>query len=268
LLMPGLDATTLGPYAERLRQAMRKSLREARVHSTWAIPNLAYEEATLAFVDTALLSNRSAAFLAAFLPFAVRIAALGAHNSFLQTVIKLTAPGVPDIYQGAELWDLSMVDPDNRRPVDYARRQLLLDEVDIALKLDRRAAMRGYFARWQDARFKLAALTTLLRYRQQSAELFSAGDYQSLEAHGTQAECVCAYARQNGDQVLLSLTALFPYRLQSRGFDADSVIMLPANLQGRAWRDLLSGRELTVHDGCLSAQAVFSELPAAVLIPH
>src|SRR6202142_2351846 len=96
------ESTTLQPYAERLRQTMRKSLREARVHSTWAIPNLDYEEATLAFVDTALLSNRSAVFLAAFLPFAGRVAALGAHNSLLQTVIKLTAPGVPDIYQGAE----------------------------------------------------------------------------------------------------------------------------------------------------------------------
>jgi (1->4)-alpha-D-glucan 1-alpha-D-glucosylmutase len=263
-----LEATTLQPYAERLRQTMRKSLREARVHSTWAIPNLAYEEATLAFVDTALLSNRSAVFLAAFLPFAGRIAALGAHNSLLQTVIKLTVPGVPDIYQGAELWDLSMVDPDNRRPVDYAQRRRLLDEVDTALKLDRRAAMRGFFTSWQDARFKLAALTTLLQYRRQSAELFAAGNYQNLETQGTQAECVCAFARQHGDQVLLCLTARFPSRLQSRSFDADSTIALPENLQGHPWWDLLSGRELSAHDGSLSAQAVFSDLPAAVLIRH
>ncbi|MGO9991973.1 MAG: malto-oligosyltrehalose synthase [Steroidobacteraceae bacterium] len=267
LLRPeGLDATMLQPYAERLRQTMRKSLREARVHSTWAIPNLAYEEATLAFVDTALLSNRAAMFLATFLPFAGRIAALGAHNSLLQTVIKLTAPGMPDIYQGTELWDLSMVDPDNRRPVDYAQRQRLLDEVDIALERDRRAAMRGFFASWQDARFKLATLTTLLQYRRQSAELFAAGSYQDLETQGTQAECVCAFARQYEEQVLLSLTARFPCRLESRGFDADSTIALPENLQGHAWRDLLSGREFTVHDGCLSSQAVFSDLPAAVLI--
>jgi (1->4)-alpha-D-glucan 1-alpha-D-glucosylmutase len=267
LLLPDrLDANTVEPYAQRLRQTMRKSLREARVHSTWAIPNLIYEEATLAFVDTALLSNRSAVFFATFLPFAGRIAALGAHNSLLQTVIKLTAPGVPDIYQGAELWDLSMVDPDNRRPVDYALRQRLLEELDIALKLDRRVAMRNYFASWQDARFKLATLTILLKYRRQSPELFAAGDYQILEAHGTQAECVCAFARQYGEQVLLSLTARFPYRLENRSFDADSTIALPENLQDYAWRDLLSGRELTAHDGCLSSQAVFSDLPAAVLI--
>lgn len=264
-----LESTALQSYAERLRQSMRKSLREARVQSNWAVPNIAYEEAARAFVDTALLSNRSAAFLAVFLPFVVRVAALGAHNSLLQTVIKLTAPGVPDIYQGAELWDLSMVDPDNRRAVDFAQRQRLLDEVESELKLDRRSAMRCFFANWQDARFKLAALTTLLQYRQQVAELFASGDYQNLEAHGTQAECICAFARQHGDQVLLCLTARFPSRLESRSFDLDSTIALPGNLQGHhAWWDLLSGRELTAMNGCLSAQAVFSDLPAAVLIRH
>jgi (1->4)-alpha-D-glucan 1-alpha-D-glucosylmutase len=263
-----LDATALRPYAERLRQTMVKSLREARVHSTWAVPKPAYEEATLAFVDTALLSNRSTAFVTAILPYAVRIAALGAHNSLLQTVIKLTAPGVPDIYQGAELWDLSMVDPDNRQPVDYAHRQRVLDEIDFALKRDRRAAMRGFFQSWQDARFKLATLTTLLRYRQQSEELFAAGDYQKLDARGAQAECVCAFARQYGEQVLLSLTARFPYRLEQRGFGADSTIGLPENLQGHVWWDLLSGQEFTAQDGCLSTQAVFGNLPAAVLVPR
>ncbi len=263
-----LESPTLQAYAERLRQTMRKSLREARVHSNWAIPNLAYEEATLALVDTALLSNRSGVFLAAFLPFAARVAAFGAHNSLLQTVIKFTAPGVPDIYQGAELWDRSMGDPDNRRQVDYARRLRLLDEVETGRELDRRAAMRGYFANWQDARIKLAVSTTLLQYRRRSAELFASGNYQNLEAHGTQAGCVCAFARQHGDRVLLCLTARFPSRLESRSFDADSTIALPEHLQGHAWWDLLSGRELTAHDGCLSAQEVFSDLPAAVLIRH
>jgi maltooligosyltrehalose synthase len=87
-----------------------------------------------------------------------------------------------------------------------------------------------------------------------------------LEAHGSQAECVCAFARQVGEQVLVSLTARFPCRLESRSFAADSTIALPENLRGYAWRDLLSGRELAAHDGCLSAQAVFADLPAAVLV--
>ena len=98
--------------------------------------------------------------------------------------------------------------------------------------------------------------------------MFAVGDYQNLEARGTQAESVCAFARQFEDRALLSLTARFPCRLQRRGFDADSTIALPENLQGRVWRDLLSGRELTAHGGCLSTQKVFSDLPAAVLISH
>jgi maltooligosyltrehalose synthase len=122
------------------------------------------------------------------------------------------------------------------------------------------------FSKWQDARFKLATTITLLKYRQECAALFTAGDYQDLEAHGPRGECVCAFARQCGEQVLLSLTARFPYRLASGSFDADSTIALPRRLHGYGWRDLLSGRELAAHDGGLSAQAVFGNLPAAVLI--
>src|SRR5260370_16153247 len=108
---------------------MTKSIREAKVHSTWANPNTAYEEAALAFLEGALAPGGSNAFLSAFLPFKERIARLGVSNSLVQTTLKLTVPGVPDIYQGAELWDLSLVDPDNRRPVDFERRAHLLEKI-------------------------------------------------------------------------------------------------------------------------------------------
>ena len=129
LLGPSPDAEGLAAYAERIKGALIKSLREAKAHSTWAAPNPAYEEAMLGLAGLALDPTRSAAFLGAFLPFAERVARLGAQNSLAQTVLKLTLPGVPDIYQGTELWDLSLVDPDNRRPVDYALRQRLLEEI-------------------------------------------------------------------------------------------------------------------------------------------
>ena len=102
-------------------------MREARVHTGWAFPNAEYEDATMSLIDAALTGSRAGAFLAAFLPFARRLAAAGAHNSLVQTVLKLTAPGVPDLYNGSELWDLSMVDPDNRHEVDYALRRRMLD---------------------------------------------------------------------------------------------------------------------------------------------
>ena len=117
---PELDERALRTFAERLRGAMTKAVREAKRHSTWAAPDERYEGAVSALVDAAL--TPASAFLAQFTPFASRIARLGVHNSLLQVALKLTAPGVPDLYQGTELWDFSLVDPDNRRRVDFAHR--------------------------------------------------------------------------------------------------------------------------------------------------
>jgi len=108
---------------------MVKSMRESKLHSTWASPSTAYEEAMLGFVRDALDISRPNAFLGAFLSFQERVARLGVHNSLVQITLKLTLPGMPDFYQGAELWDLSLVDPDNRRQVDYAKRIQLLEKV-------------------------------------------------------------------------------------------------------------------------------------------
>ena len=113
-------AEQLKAYGARIHAALEKSLREAKRRSSWAAPNAEYEEAMQAFAREAL---RSDGFLSSFLPFVQRVARLGVQNSLAQTAAKLTVPGVPDIYQGCELWDLSLVDPDNRRPVDFARRE-------------------------------------------------------------------------------------------------------------------------------------------------
>ncbi|HKM68936.1 MAG TPA: malto-oligosyltrehalose synthase, partial [Stellaceae bacterium] len=122
-------AEELRSFAERVEGAMVKSMRESKLHSTWASPSTAYEEAMLGFVRDALDISRPNAFLGAFLSFQERVARLGVHNSLVQITLKLTLPGMPDFYQGAELWDLSLVDPDNRRQVDYAKRIQLLEKV-------------------------------------------------------------------------------------------------------------------------------------------
>ena len=116
-------------------------------------------------IDTALIGARAGAFMAAFLPLAREVALAGMHNSLVQTVVKLTAPGVPDLYQGSELWDLSMVDPDNRRPVDLARRSQMLQELDAALLAGRGELMPQLLREWRDGRIKLAVIATLLRHR-------------------------------------------------------------------------------------------------------
>jgi (1->4)-alpha-D-glucan 1-alpha-D-glucosylmutase len=259
------DGEALRPYCERVKRTMTKSMREARVHSSWASPNGPYEEATLAFVDTALNSSRSSTFVSAFLPFVSKVAALGAHNSLIQTVLKLTCPGVPDIYQGTELWDFSMVDPDNRRAIDYALRARSLREVDAALIQDRRGAMGTWFRDWQDGRFKLATVATLLRCRREHVDLFANSDYQPLALHGARTEELCAFARQFKQQALLVLIARLPQRRAAGGIDEDVSVSVPEALQSRSWRELLSGRELPAADS-LAVTTLLADLPAAVLL--
>jgi (1->4)-alpha-D-glucan 1-alpha-D-glucosylmutase len=263
LLGEELDPATLQQYRVRLRDTMIKSIREARLHSRWAFPDQSYEDATSAFIDGALDSPRSSAFLAALLPFARRIAALGAHNSLLQTVFKLTCPGMPDFYQGSELWELSMVDPDNRREVDFELRTRTLQQTRSLLAQDP-GALVHLFRNWRDGAFKLATTAALLDHRRRHAAVFAEGTYDPLAVAGARADEVCAYARQCGEQALLVLLARFPHRQHLRTFDDDTVILLPPALQQRRWHDVLGGRELPLQAGAILGAQVFRELPVAV----
>ena len=255
------DHDAVAVYAERLKGAMTKAIREAKVHSTWADPDEAYEAATSAFIDMMLLGDRAEAFWAAATPFMTRLAKLGAQNSIVQTVLKLTIPGVPDIYQGCELWDFSMVDPDNRRPVDFAARSAALEAVQADLEGDRAAALSTYRSTWQDGRLKLAVTAMLLSLRRDQEALFADGDYEALAAAGPDADTVCAFRRQEGSAEIVVAVARFPGRREDRGFDPATELALPV---GR-WTDVLSGR--TVEGGrSVSASALFDLMPAAVLL--
>jgi (1->4)-alpha-D-glucan 1-alpha-D-glucosylmutase len=141
-------AESMAELCTRLQETMRKSLREAKQRSGWAAPNAGYEEAMAGFVRDTLDTDASAAFFEAFLPFQARIAEAGLRNALVQVVLKLTLPGMPDLYQGSELWELSLVDPDNRRPVDFARRARLLAEVEQDLARDPGAAVRSMLEGW------------------------------------------------------------------------------------------------------------------------
>ncbi len=246
---------------------MVKSAREARVHTNWAFPNSDYEQAVVALVDGALSGARAGMFLQAFLPLARRVAAMGVHNSLIQAVVALTAPGVPDLYNGAELWDLSMVDPDNRRPVDYELRARLLAKLAEELKRDRALCMQELLRNWHDGRIKLAVIMSLLHHRRACPELYRSGDYQPLQIAGPRAEEVCSYVRSYKEQVVLVAVARFPRRRDEQGFDEETAVTLPAPLQRTPWRELLSGRTLVPGGPGLPARAVFSTLPAAVLVP-
>ena len=186
-------------YVGRIQEYMTKAIKEAKVNSSWVQPNEGWDEAVRKFIASLLKRGGKAAnpFVKSFVPLAERVAQLGLFNSLTQTVLKLTVPGVPDIYQGCESWDYSLVDPDNRRPVDYAHRKEMLATLDGA---DPRALL----ASWTDGRVKLFVVRALLHYRREHAELFRQGSYRALAVTGKFADNVVAFAREHeGASVLV-----------------------------------------------------------------
>ena len=247
-----LDAATLETddgraklaiYAKRIAGALEKSMREAKLHSNWSAPNTAYEDALQGFASDALDASRPA-FLAAFLPFTQRVARLGVDNSLVQLVLKLTLPGMPDIYQGAELWDLSLVDPDNRRPVDYEVRHALLEQG---------VSLTDAYAHWQDGAIKLALTKRLLDLRAQHPGLFGEGSYEPISAEGEGSDRVIAFRRDHADRSIAVLARRFP--------GAEASVTAQAALPG-TWRDVLFEREI---DGTDLGE-VFRDLPVAILM--
>jgi (1->4)-alpha-D-glucan 1-alpha-D-glucosylmutase len=255
----------LREFATRVRATMLKSMRESRVHTSWAFPNARYEDAMGALIDTALTGNRAGAFLASFLPLAREVAGIGAHNSLIQTVVKLTAPGMPDIYNGSELWDFSMVDPDNRRPVDYVTRARLLAEIRATSQPDCGPQMARWLREWSDGRIKLAVTRTLLHHRAEFAALYRLGEYLPLTASGPRWEQFGAYLRRLANQTALIAFARHPRQFGPGSFDAETFLPLPETLTGRSWREILTDSTVAASDRLMPAK-LFAHLPVAVLV--
>jgi (1->4)-alpha-D-glucan 1-alpha-D-glucosylmutase len=255
-----LDAPTaeqLEAYGARIHSALEKSLREAKRRSSWAAPDADYEQATQAFAQEAL---RSDTFRSNFLPFVRRVARLGIQNSLVQTVAKLTAPGVPDIYQGCELWDLNLVDPDNRRPVDFVQREAAMADLAGRLKVpeQRPALFEALTNEWQDGKAKLATTTLLLALRREEPELFGSGDYQPITIEGDRSDWAFGYVRASGDRKLAVVMARYPAHREAEP-EWGATAKLP---EGR-WFDLFRGRDAIV--GAPLRQWL-SPLPFAMLV--
>ena len=261
-LLEQTDKAALEIYGKRLAGALEKSIREAKLHSAWTSPNASYEEAMQALARAAL-DSAGGGFLASFLPFAHKIARLGVQNSLIQTVMKLTLPGMPDIYQGCEMWDLSLVDPDNRRPVDYQVRAAALNELRRKLKnVDgREAVMSGLLESWQDARIKLAVTTLLLDLRRMQEDLFATGGYEALTIEGAKADQALGYLRSGGSERLAVFVARYP---GLRDVDPDWSGTM-ASLPEGCWTDWLTGRSFK--GGSVAMAGLFATLPAVVLRP-
>ncbi|WP_138993427.1 malto-oligosyltrehalose synthase [Larkinella sp. C7] len=256
-------------FENRLQDYLEKALREAKRHSSWNAPDAAYEEATRNFV--AQLLNRKRPFWKSFQKFHRQLADFGIVNSLAQVVLKMTCPGVPDVYQGCELWDLSLVDPDNRRPVDYDQRRQWLDELTNPDQAPSDALLSDLWENRYDARIKLWLTHTLLTARnQESTELFAEGDYIPLAVEGQYRQHVLAFARRHRQTwlvVAIPLHLAEMSRRQNKSVPAldwkDTRIVLPPEAPDE-WKHMLLPTSGKTTDG-IALKDVFKTLPLAVL---
>jgi (1->4)-alpha-D-glucan 1-alpha-D-glucosylmutase len=245
---PAFDAAA---FHHRLEEWLVKALREAKQRTAWDNPNESFERDCKGYL--AWLFDPSHGFLAQAEAFVARIAPIGIRNSLAQTLLRLSVPGVPDLYQGTEFWDFSLVDPDNRRPVDFESRSRALEED---------ANLPALLEDWRDGRIKQAVIARLLRLRQERPRLFAQGSYEPLAVSGAKAAHLIAFTRRLDDEALLvlvpRLTAGFA---TATGADwAGTQVDAPA---GEA-QDLLRRRTIGI-GGCMDVPALLDQLPFAVL---
>jgi (1->4)-alpha-D-glucan 1-alpha-D-glucosylmutase len=209
------DRDRLAVFVERLAGWQLKALREAKLATDWTTPNETYEAAARNFLRR-LFAGEPIDLLTDIAAFAERIAPAGAINGLAQTLLKLTAPGVPDIYQGTDFWDLSLVDPDNRRPVDFQAR---LDAISAQAPITQLAR------NWRNGRIKQTVIRRSLAVRQARPDLFSRGDYAPLAVEGPAADHVIAFARRQNGVVALTVACRLPARL----LGVNDGIVIPAS---------------------------------------
>ncbi|HUO83974.1 MAG TPA: malto-oligosyltrehalose synthase [Thermoanaerobaculia bacterium] len=253
---------------KRIRETMTKAMREARAHTRWTAIDERYESDVLRFVDAILDPERSGRFLADLEKLHARVSFYGAINALAQVALKIAAPGIPDFYQGTELWDFSLVDPDNRRPVDFARRAALRKRIPSGSD---NAAIEEVLARWRDGRVKMLLTTRGLEARRNDPELFIRGRYQPLEAEGERSRNLIGFARNFENGWLIAAVPRFPvslttperFPLGERVWKRSS-IRLPADAPTR-WVNRITGETLEAAGGALLAADLFRSFPVALL---
>jgi (1->4)-alpha-D-glucan 1-alpha-D-glucosylmutase len=246
---------------ERMQQFMQKAVKEAKRHSSWINPNPAYEVATSRFVQTVLAGSGAQSFLEAFVPMARWVAMRGVVNSLAQLVLKLASPGVSDFYQGAELWNLSLADPDNRRAVDFSYRQRLLDELmpwiacaesadgDRASIAELERTIACWLMRWPDARIKMFITACGTRWRARERELALRGSYRPLSADADARAHIVSFAREQGTNVLIAVVPRLmsgapPWPIGEAVWHAGR-LALPAELAHRTFSNVFTGAVVT-----------------------
>ena len=265
--------------AGRLERYMMKAVKEAKTHTSWTEPDEQYEESVKRFVHAILDREDSAEFLGDVARFVDAVARAGLWNALARTLVHLTVPGTPDTYQGDELWNYTLVDPDNRRPVNYEHRLAYLADLSLnARTSEARAALIHELGRAPaDPRLKLLVVRSALHARRAMPALFGGGDYLPLAAAGAYADRVFAFARRRGGEAALTIVPRLTIRLV-RGARktvtgeawGDTRVTLPPELTGRSWRSALTGRDVRAQrilDGdTLELSGLFTDLPIDLLL--
>jgi (1->4)-alpha-D-glucan 1-alpha-D-glucosylmutase len=264
----------LADFKERLKKYMIKAVREAKAFTSWLKIDRKYESALLSFIDSILNDSSDNTFLPDFKEFQRKIAYYGVLNSLSQLLLKITLPGIPDFYQGTELWDFSLVDPDNRRPVDYARRIKYLNSIADVEDSNRLSIIKDMISSWRDGRIKLYIAYKALNTRRNYATVFREGKYLPLETSGRKSEYICAFIRSYQEACVLVAIPRFFTKLYNEdpttvegGMLGDGSISLPENTP-RSWINVFTGNRIkTDADGrTLSTAEVFGCLPVALLV--
>jgi (1->4)-alpha-D-glucan 1-alpha-D-glucosylmutase len=274
-----LDDESWTTFAERLLQYFEKALHEAKLHSSWLSPDQDYDRTVADFVR-GLLANRQSDFLQDLDRFVRSIADAGFVNSLAQTLLKICIPGTPDFYQGSEFWDFSLVDPDNRRPVDFKRRQDTLAGLRSAAEQDLGKLVRELLDRWSDERMKMFVVWQALAVRNRGGALL-AGDYQPLAAIDNGDAKVLAFARRAEKEWLLCVVprlGLPAWQASEKSVAAESPawspgrwwrntkVQVPTN-SPRKWRNVFTGDRVDVGDNpTVDAGELFERFPVALLI--
>ena len=273
---PANPDTEMHDCSRRIADYMIKSVREAKVLTSWANQNADYEAAVSEFVSAVLLNSDSNEFLADFLPFLEKAAQFGALNSLCQTLLKLTVPGVPDIYQGNELFDFSLVDPDNRRRVDYKHRREILHELNQQqpqCATQTRSYAENLARSIRTSRCKMYVTWRTLALRQQNKSLFEKGKYIPLNTQGARADYVCAFARQQGPDTIIVVTPRLSARLAAFDPDAladptrweDTRVVLPEDIKNTKFSNVFISEVIEGLSGSLTISELLSTFPVALL---
>jgi len=261
-------------FRERLHGYMIKAAREAMVHTRWITPDGEYEAGLMTFLEAVLDDTGENEFLKQFLKVQSRLAYHGALNSLSQLLLKIASPGVPDFYQGNELWDFSLVDPDNRRPVDFSERARLLKELKKREARNSGTLIPDLLSHWRDGRIKLYATYKALNFRREHRELFLEGEYIPLSGSGKAKDHVVAFSRRYGDKWVLAAVPRLTVKLSPTGPPIGEKVWGKSSLETPpeapvTWTDIFTGRRLEIPQAPgprrLPLSRVFSDFPIALL---